>query len=42
MTSRTITADAAGTRTFGDLPASRIGFGAMRLTGSAAFAAGTQ
>ncbi|MGW0167925.1 oxidoreductase [Streptomyces sp. NPDC003343] len=41
MTSRTITADAAGTWTLGDLPVSRIGFGAMRLTGSAAFHLGT-
>ncbi|WP_338900003.1 aldo/keto reductase [Streptomyces sp. TG1A-60] len=32
-----ITATAAGTWTLGDLPVSRIGFGAMRLTGTAAF-----
>ncbi|MGW4735247.1 aldo/keto reductase [Streptomyces shenzhenensis] len=32
-----ITADAAGTWHLGDLPVGRIGFGAMRLTGSAAF-----
>ncbi|MFJ5842983.1 hypothetical protein ACIQGO_40780 [Streptomyces shenzhenensis] len=31
------TADAAGTWTLGDLPVSRVGFGAMRLTGSTAF-----
>ncbi|WP_200306967.1 oxidoreductase [Streptomyces adelaidensis] len=40
MTSETITAitaRAAGTWTLGDLPVSRVGFGAMRLTGSAAF-----
>ncbi|MFD9002554.1 aldo/keto reductase [Streptomyces sp. NPDC059582] len=37
MTSRTITADAAGSRQLGDLSVRRIGFGAMRLTGSAAF-----
>ncbi|MGW1724115.1 aldo/keto reductase [Streptomyces sp. NPDC002306] len=37
MTSRTITADAAGSRPLGDLSVRRIGFGAMRLTGSAAF-----
>ncbi|CAM5282565.1 aldo/keto reductase [Streptomyces aurantiogriseus] len=41
MTSGTITADAAGTWTVGDLPVHRIGFGAMRLTGSAAFHLGT-
>ncbi|QUC59769.1 aldo/keto reductase [Streptomyces sp. A2-16] len=41
MTSETITADAAGTWTFGDLTVRRIGFGAMRLTGSAAFHLGT-
>ncbi|GAA3797218.1 oxidoreductase [Streptomyces chiangmaiensis] len=41
MTSRTITADAAGTWSLGDLPVNRIGFGAMRLTGSAAFHLGT-
>ncbi|WP_030676235.1 oxidoreductase [Streptomyces cellulosae] len=37
MTSRTITADAAGTWKLGDLDVHRIGFGSMRLTGSAAF-----
>ncbi|MGC0405989.1 pyridoxine 4-dehydrogenase [Streptomyces sp. SAI-126] len=41
MTSETITADAAGTWTLGDLTVRRIGFGAMRLTGSAAFHLGT-
>lgn len=41
MTSETITADAAGTWKLGDLPVSRVGFGAMRLTGSAAFHLGT-
>ncbi|MER7564437.1 aldo/keto reductase [Streptomyces sp. NPDC097941] len=41
MTTETITADAAGTWTLGDLPVNRIGFGAMRLTGSAAFHLGT-
>ncbi|MFC5218569.1 aldo/keto reductase [Streptomyces coerulescens] len=41
MTSETITADAAGTWKFGDLSVSRVGFGAMRLTGSAAFHHGT-
>ncbi|UXY25851.1 oxidoreductase [Streptomyces sp. HUAS TT20] len=41
MTSRTITADAAGTWTLQDLPVNRVGFGAMRLTGSAAFHLGT-
>ncbi|MFF4255020.1 aldo/keto reductase [Streptomyces sp. NPDC001663] len=41
MTSHMITADAAGTWTLGDLTVSRIGFGAMRLTGSAAFHHGT-
>ncbi|MFG1665651.1 aldo/keto reductase [Streptomyces sp. Y7] len=41
MTSETITADAAGTWTLGDLSVSRVGFGAMRLTGSAAFHHGT-
>ena len=41
MTSPMITADAAGTWTLGDLTVSRIGFGAMRLTGSAAFHHGT-
>ncbi|MEV4450927.1 aldo/keto reductase [Streptomyces mirabilis] len=41
MTSETITAEASGSWTLGDLPVSRIGFGAMRLTGSAAFHLGT-
>ncbi|MFG2352309.1 aldo/keto reductase [Streptomyces sp. NPDC048521] len=41
MTAETITADASGTWELGDLPVSRIGFGAMRLTGSAAFHLGT-
>ncbi|MFF5533745.1 aldo/keto reductase [Streptomyces cinerochromogenes] len=41
MTAETITADASGTWKLGDLPVSRIGFGAMRLTGSAAFHNGT-
>ncbi|MFJ8632132.1 aldo/keto reductase [Streptomyces sp. NPDC093568] len=41
MTSETITADAAGTFRLGDLSVSRVGFGAMRLTGSAAFHHGT-
>ncbi|MDH6553377.1 oxidoreductase [Streptomyces sp. SAI-041] len=41
MTSETITADAAGTWTLGDLTVNRVGFGAMRLTGSAAFHLGT-
>ncbi|MGW3359021.1 oxidoreductase [Streptomyces bungoensis] len=41
MTTETITADASGTWTLGDLPVHRIGFGAMRLTGSAAFHLGT-
>ncbi|MGW1161451.1 oxidoreductase [Streptomyces sp. NPDC002519] len=41
MASQTITADAAGTWKLGDLPVNRIGFGAMRLTGSAAFHLGT-
>jgi pyridoxine 4-dehydrogenase len=41
MTSETITADAAGTWALGDLTVNRIGFGAMRLTGSAAFHFGT-
>ncbi|QFQ95181.1 aldo/keto reductase [Streptomyces phaeolivaceus] len=35
------TASAAGTWTLGDLPVNRVGFGAMRLTGSAAFHLGT-
>ncbi|PTH83570.1 aldo/keto reductase [Streptomyces sp. A244] len=41
MSSPTITADAAGTWKLGDLPVHRLGFGAMRLTGSAAFHHGT-
>ncbi|MYX29511.1 aldo/keto reductase [Streptomyces sp. SID8381] len=41
MTSETITADAAGTWTLGDHAVHRIGLGAMRLTGSAAFHLGT-
>jgi aryl-alcohol dehydrogenase-like predicted oxidoreductase len=41
VNSETITADAAGAWILGDLPVSRIGFGAMRLTGSAAFHLGT-
>ncbi|MBX7554721.1 aldo/keto reductase [Streptomyces sp. NPDC004232] len=41
MTAETITAEASGTVTLGDLPVHRIGFGAMRLTGSAAFHLGT-
>ncbi|AMW08504.1 aldo/keto reductase [Streptomyces qaidamensis] len=41
MSSQTITADAAGTWKLGDLPVNRLGFGAMRLTGSAAFHHGT-
>ncbi|MFF4805009.1 oxidoreductase [Streptomyces sp. NPDC001351] len=41
MTSQTITADVAGTWKLGDLAVNRIGFGAMRLTGSAAFHHGT-
>ncbi|MGK3941579.1 oxidoreductase [Streptomyces caeruleatus] len=41
MTSETITADAAGTWTLGDLTVNRVGLGAMRLTGSAAFHLGT-
>ncbi|MET7702263.1 aldo/keto reductase [Streptomyces sp. NPDC005485] len=41
MTSETITANAAGTWKLGDLNVNRIGFGAMRLTGSAAFHLGT-
>jgi aryl-alcohol dehydrogenase-like predicted oxidoreductase len=36
-----ITAAAAGTWTLGDLTVNRLGFGAMRLTGSAAFDLGT-
>ncbi|MFH8801913.1 aldo/keto reductase [Streptomyces sp. NPDC017936] len=41
MTSETITADAAGSWKIGDLSVNRVGFGAMRLTGSAAFHFGT-
>ncbi|MGW7821066.1 aldo/keto reductase [Streptomyces puniciscabiei] len=41
MTADLITADASGTFRLGDLPVHRIGFGAMRLTGSAAFHLGT-
>ncbi|MFJ3307094.1 aldo/keto reductase [Streptomyces sp. NPDC086549] len=41
MTSETITAEIAGTWNLGDLPVNRVGFGAMRLTGSAAFHLGT-
>ncbi|NUS28797.1 MAG: aldo/keto reductase [Streptomyces sp.] len=41
MTSETITADAAGTWKLGDLSVNRLGLGAMRLTGSAAFHHGT-
>ncbi|MFE9452815.1 aldo/keto reductase [Streptomyces sp. NPDC006739] len=41
MTSETITADASGTWELGDLPVHRLGLGAMRLTGSAAFHHGT-
>ncbi|MFE0516409.1 oxidoreductase [Streptomyces sp. NPDC058964] len=41
MTSETITADTAGTWNLGDLHVNRVGFGAMRLTGSAAFHLGT-
>lgn len=37
MASRTITAATAGSWQLGDLTVNRIGFGAMRLTGSAAF-----
>ncbi|GGQ08932.1 oxidoreductase [Streptomyces roseolilacinus] len=37
MTTETITADAAGTWNLGDMTVNRLGFGAMRLTGSAAF-----
>ncbi|MGX4694082.1 aldo/keto reductase [Streptomyces sp. JNUCC 63] len=37
MSSGTITADAAGTFELGDLTVNRVGLGAMRLTGSAAF-----
>ncbi|KOG35236.1 aldo/keto reductase [Streptomyces resistomycificus] len=41
MTTETITAGAAGTWRLGDHTVSRVGFGAMRLTGSAAFHHGT-
>ncbi|MFF9624701.1 aldo/keto reductase [Streptomyces griseosporeus] len=41
MTMETITAHAAGTWRLGDRTVRRIGFGAMRLTGSAAFHLGT-
>jgi aryl-alcohol dehydrogenase-like predicted oxidoreductase len=41
MTSETITADAAGTWKLADLTVNRLGLGAMRLTGSAAFHHGT-
>ncbi|MFC1430438.1 oxidoreductase [Streptacidiphilus sp. N1-3] len=41
MTSETITAAASGTWRLGDLTVHRIGFGAMRLTGSGAFDVGT-
>ncbi|TMR20513.1 oxidoreductase [Nonomuraea turkmeniaca] len=41
MTIETNTAAAAGTWNLGDLTVNRIGFGAMRLTGSAAFDLGT-
>ncbi|MEU9479357.1 aldo/keto reductase [Streptomyces sp. NPDC048191] len=41
MTAETITADACGTWKLGDLPVNRVGLGAMRLTGSAAFHLGT-
>ncbi|MGW5129329.1 aldo/keto reductase [Streptomyces sp. NPDC004069] len=41
MSSETINADAAGTWELGDLPVHRVGLGAMRLTGSAAFHLGT-
>ncbi|MBA4860836.1 oxidoreductase [Streptomyces sp. PSKA54] len=41
MTSETITAAASGTWKLGDLTVNRLGFGAMRLTGSAAFDLGT-
>ncbi|MEV8086574.1 aldo/keto reductase [Streptomyces nigra] len=37
MTTETITAHASGTWNLGDLPVNRLGLGAMRLTGSAAF-----
>ncbi len=41
MTSDKVSATAAGTWRLGDLTVNRIGFGAMRLTGSAAFHEGT-
>jgi pyridoxine 4-dehydrogenase len=41
MTAESITADAAGTWKLGDFTVGRIGFGAMRLTGTAAFHLGT-
>ncbi|MFD9094471.1 aldo/keto reductase [Streptomyces collinus] len=41
MTTETIDAAASGTFVLGDLPVHRIGFGAMRLTGDAAFHLGT-
>ncbi|GAA2426667.1 oxidoreductase [Streptomyces macrosporus] len=41
MTTETITAASAGTWRLGDLTVRRMGFGAMRLTGSAAFDLGT-
>ncbi|MER7481477.1 oxidoreductase [Streptomyces sp. NPDC126510] len=41
MSSQKITAESAGTWKLGDLPVHRLGFGAMRLTGSAAFHHGT-
>ncbi|NUS04404.1 MAG: aldo/keto reductase, partial [Nonomuraea sp.] len=40
MTTRTSPAAAAGTWKLGDLTVNRIGFGAMRLTGSVAFGPG--
>lgn len=41
ITAETITAETSGTWKLGDLPVHRIGLGAMRLTGSAAFHNGT-
>lgn len=41
MPAETITAAAAGTWRLGDLTVNRVGFGAMRITGSGAFDAGT-
>src|SRR3984957_8245641 len=41
MTSEAIPAAAAGTWKLGDMVVNRLGFGAMRLTGSAAFDLGT-